>query len=86
LTKIEKIKRDFKNCEYIDNSKIKMNDGKYTTIINYLAKELQIPIKSRTQKWIDTCLLGMWGNKRVKCLGRSDKIFEILNSIYEKIK
>ena len=63
-----------------------MKDGKYTTIINYLAKELQIPIKSRTQKWIDTCLLGMWGNKRVKCLGRSDKIFEILNSIYEKIR
>lgn len=86
MTKMEKIKRDFKNCEYIDNAKIKLENGKYTTIVNYLAKELDIPVKNRTQKWINTCLLGFWGNQRVKCLGRSDKIFEILNSIYEKLK
>lgn len=82
---IKKIKETFKKCGYLKNTKTTLEDGTDTTLINYLTSELEIPVKNRTKRWIDTCLVGVWGNKKVKCLGKSDKIFEILNSIMEKI-
>lgn len=80
------IKQKFIACEYISNVKIKLDNGSEISIINMLIKELNIPISSRLAGWIDKNLLGCWGNKKCKCKGQSNKIFEILNLVMEKLK
>ncbi len=83
---MNEIKEKFLACEYIDNVKIKVVGGGEISVINALIKELKIPISSRLAGWIEKNLIGCWGNQKCKCKGQSNKIFEILNLVMEKLK
>ena len=79
-------KNKFINCEYMKNNKIKVDETNEVSIIRHFVDVLGIDIPVRLKGWIETNLVACWGNQKVKCLGQSSKIFEILNSIMEKLK
>ena len=83
---LETIRDCFRKCEYLQNKKIALKNDKETTTLLILAKDLDVNVPPRLAGWIKQNLNGFWGNQRVKCNGRSDKIFEILNLIMEKLK
>jgi hypothetical protein len=73
-------------CQYLQNKKIILKNKKETTTLLALARDLNVNVPPRLVGWIKHNLNGFWGNERVKCNGRSDKIFEILNLIMDKLK
>lgn len=82
---MEEIKRKFLACEYIENETIKYN-GTRISVIGALIKDLKIKVPNRLSGWIESNLIGCWGNKKCKYIGQSNKIFEILNTIMSKLK
>lgn len=82
---LETIKDCFRKCEYLQNKKIVLKNKEETTTLLLLAKDVDVIVPRRLIGWIKQNLNGFWGNQRVKCNGRSDKIFEILNLIMEKL-
>ncbi len=83
---LETIRDCFRKCEYLQNKKIILKDKEETTTLLALARDLNVNVPPRLVGWIKHNLNGFWGNQRVKCVGRSDKIFEILNLIMDKLK
>lgn len=83
---IKEMKICFKDCGYIPNTKIKLKGKQETTLILILADELNVYIPPRLRGWIKNNLKGVWGNQKIKCNGVSDKIFDILNLMMEKLK
>ena len=81
-----KLKDCFKKCDYIPNKIVTLKNGEKTYTLLMLADELDIEVPARLVGWIKQNLTGFWGNKKIKCTGNSDKIFEILNLIMEKLK
>jgi len=85
----DELKKKFVACDYIENSKIKIEDGKTThedSILGIFCDRLDINIHGRTRKFIDNNVVGFCGNKSVRLVGTSYKIFEILNLIMEILK
>lgn len=83
---IKKYINRFTSCQYMKNFKIKKDETHEISIIGYFIDMLDIDTSPRLKGWIEKNLVACWGNKKVKCLGRSDKIFEVLNLIMEKLK
>ena len=83
---LKEIKICFKDCGYIPNRKILLKGEKETTLILILADELGVYVSPRLRGWIKNNLSGVWGNQRIKCHGVSDKIFDILNLMMDKLK
>lgn len=83
----------FKKEEYVENVMLKVYSEDATgikthniSLIAYLTDMLGIEIAPRVKGWINKNLKGCWGNIQVKCDAQSNKIFEILNSIMDKLK
>ena len=75
--------------DYIETYSLNSNgtlDEKRVRKIVLLAETLGIELANRTKGWINSNLIGCWGNKRIRCKQQSDKIFEILNLIMEKLE
>ena len=80
------VKNKFVNLECVKNKKVKLKNGKETTVIVELAKSLSVDISPKLKWWINNNLTCVWGNMTYKCKGHSDKIFEILNEIMARLK
>lgn len=83
------LKNKFIACDYIENSKIKVEDGKTThedSILGIFCDRLGINIHGKTRNFINDNLIGFSGNKSIRVVGSSYKIFEILNLIMEILK
>lgn len=77
----KQIKEKFKKALYIKNTKC---DN--TTLLNKWIDKLGIEVHNNTRRWIDKNLIGFWGNQKVKCTNNSDKIFEVLDEVMQKVK
>lgn len=83
----------FVKGEYVENVKLKIYkeiaSGIKTheiSLIAHLTDVLGIEVAPRVKGWINKNLKGCWGNTQVKCDAQSNKIFEVLNSIMDKLK
>lgn len=82
----------FKKGEYLENVMLTIySEGttdvktKNISLITYLADTLGVNVLPRVKGWINKNLKACWGNKQVKCDAQSTKIFEVLNSIMDKL-
>ena len=83
---VKMAKNQFINCKYLKNSKIHIDTTHDISIIGYFIDRLDIDVPPRLKGWVENNLIACWGNTKVKCVGESDKIFEVLNLIMEKLK
>lgn len=87
--KFGELKKKFLACEYIENSKIKVEDEKTThedSILGIFCDRLDIKVVGRAKFFMNNNVVGFCGNKSAKVIGSSYKIFEILNLIMEILK
>ncbi len=82
----------FKKGEYLENITLKIySEGasdvktKEISLISYMADSLGIYVMPRVKGWINKNLKACWGNTQIKCDAQSTKIFEVLNSIMDKL-
>lgn len=87
--KFDELKKKFLACEYIENSKIKVEDGKTAyenSILGIFCDRLDIKVVGRAKFFMNNNVVGFYGNKKIKSKGQSYKIFETLDLIMKKLK